>query len=128
MIDLPALDAAASVVSAVRIWVWIGLGVSAVFLLWGIDRVEPNARGAWTFRVLLVPGIVLLWPLVLWRWAVLETGRDRPLARHRAVRAWHGAIWWGMALAIPAILIAGMLARPDLPLDAPAVKLSEAGQ
>lgn len=53
----------------------VGLMVCAVFLIVGIDRVDPGARGAYAFRILLVPGIVLLWPLVLLRWRALERAR-----------------------------------------------------
>lgn len=52
-----------------------GLAVAAVFLLWGIDRIDPTADGAYAFRPLLIPGIVLLWPAVLLRWAWLERQR-----------------------------------------------------
>jgi hypothetical protein len=48
-----------------------GLVVGLAFLLFGIDRVDPAARGAYAFRPLLLPGLVLLWPLVLWRWCRL---------------------------------------------------------
>ena len=53
----------------------VGLIVAALFLLAGIDRVDPSARGAVAFRPLLAPGIVLLWPLVLIRWRRLAQGR-----------------------------------------------------
>jgi hypothetical protein len=60
-------------------WGWGGAGaaVAAAFLLGGgIERVEPAARGAYAVRPLLLPGIVLLWPLVLWRWvALIRRGR-----------------------------------------------------
>jgi hypothetical protein len=49
----------------------VGLLIAAVFLLVGLDRVSPAARGAYAFRPLLVPGLVLLWPLVVVRWATL---------------------------------------------------------
>ena len=49
----------------------LGAGVAAAFLLFGIERVDPAARGAYAFRPLLVPGLMLLWPLVLCRWRVL---------------------------------------------------------
>jgi len=49
----------------------IGALISALFLLFGIDRIDAAARGAYAFRPLLVPGLVLLWPLVLWRWLAL---------------------------------------------------------
>ncbi len=48
-----------------------GALVSILFLVFGIDRIDPAARGAYAFRPLLVPGLVLLWPLVLWRWLAL---------------------------------------------------------
>lgn len=48
-----------------------GAVVALVFLVFGIERILPAARGAYAFRPLLLPGLVLLWPLVLWRWHVL---------------------------------------------------------
>ena len=50
-----------------------GCVVAAVFLLWGIDRVDPGATGGYAFRPLLIPGVVLLWPAVLRCWAALES-------------------------------------------------------
>lgn len=47
----------------------LGLAVAAAFLGFGIGRVDPAARGSYAFRPLLLPGVVLLWPLVLWLWA-----------------------------------------------------------
>ena len=52
-----------------------GIAVAAAFLVYGIDRIDPSARHAYAFRPLLVPGVVVLWPLVLWRWWTLA--RDR---------------------------------------------------
>jgi hypothetical protein len=45
-----------------------GLLVGVGFLLFGLARRDPAAVGAYAFRPLLLPGLVLLWPLVLWRW------------------------------------------------------------
>ena len=118
------IEIAGWLVTAAEAWAWAGLAVAAVFLLWGIDRVEANARGAHAFRPLLVPGIVLLWPLVLARWAALERGRDRPFARHRPPRGAHGAVWLWLAPVIPAILVAGLLLRGDGPTEAPAVMIA----
>ena len=33
-----------------------------------IEAIDPVARGAYAFRPLLLPGLALLWPLVLRRW------------------------------------------------------------
>lgn len=70
---LPAL-----IVEWVAVYGVIGLVVALAFLLVGLDRVDPAARGAYGFRPLLIPGLVLLWPLVLIRWSVLEWRSRRP--------------------------------------------------
>lgn len=94
-----------------EIWLWIGAAVAAVFLVWGIDRIDEDARGVYVFRPLLVPGVLLLWPLVLRRWWVLETGRDDWRRRHAPPRAAHRAVAGVMAAAILSIIIAGAVAR-----------------
>nr|MDH4439247.1 hypothetical protein [Rhizobium sp.] len=53
------------------LWTTPGLIVAVAFLVAGIDRIDQAAVGAYAFRPLLIPGIILLWPLVVWRWAVL---------------------------------------------------------
>ncbi len=55
-------------------WALAGALTAGAFLLCGIDRIEPSARRAYAFRPLLIPGMILLWPLVLFRWAALERG------------------------------------------------------
>ena len=55
-----------------RYYLMAGGVVAAAFLIVGVDRVEPSARGSYAFRPLLIPGICLIWPLVLYRWYVLE--------------------------------------------------------
>lgn len=49
----------------------LGLMVGIAFLLFGIERVDPAARGAHGFRPLMLPGLALLWPWVLLRWVAL---------------------------------------------------------
>lgn len=65
---------AEAIVGAAQGYGLIGLAVAVLFLVFGIERCEPAARGAYAFRPLLVPGLVLLWPIVIWRWIrVLRT-------------------------------------------------------
>lgn len=54
---------------------WIGAAVACLFLLIGIDRIDEDARGSYAFRPLLLPGIVVLWPVVLIRWLELERAK-----------------------------------------------------
>lgn len=61
-----------------RYYLMAGGVVAALFLVIGVDRVELSARGSYAFRPLLIPGICLVWPLVLYRWYILEKhGEDR---------------------------------------------------
>ena len=64
---------AALVVLLAKAYLAVGLCVGAAFILFGIERLDPSARGAYAFRPLLLPGLTILWPLVLRRW--LAAGR-----------------------------------------------------
>ena len=70
------MQTAAVIVDIVTWYIYLGLGVSVVFLLIGVDRIDPSAQGSYLFRVLAVPGVVLLWPLVLSIWFRRERERD----------------------------------------------------
>ena len=51
-------------------WAVIGLLVWAAFAFWGGPRAVPGVRGSSVaFRFWILPSVVLLWPLVAWRWA-----------------------------------------------------------
>ena len=46
-----------------------GLAVGVPFVLRGVDRVDASARGASVgFRLLILPGMVALWPLMAAKW------------------------------------------------------------
>jgi len=47
----------------------IGVIVGVPFVVFGIGGIDPAAKGApWTFRVLVLPGVIALWPLMIHRW------------------------------------------------------------
>jgi hypothetical protein len=47
----------------------IGSIIGLPFVIFGIGRIDPSARGApLTFRALVFPGVVAMWPLILRRW------------------------------------------------------------
>jgi len=70
------METARTLIDIVVIWGWIGLGVAAAFLLFGIERIDPSAERSYAFRPLLIPGLIVLWPLVLLRWYSLERGKS----------------------------------------------------
>ena len=61
------MSAAEIIVAVGTRYLEVGLGVALVFAL-VVGRVEASARGgSLLFRLLIVPGATLLWPLVLLR-------------------------------------------------------------
>ena len=80
---------------AVAVWLVRALGVYAAlgaifaiaFVTRGVERLDPAAKGASRgFRLIIVPGVVALWPLLLRRWI---SGAPPPAERtaHRAAVA-----------------------------------------
>ncbi len=106
-----------AIILAAQVYGGVGGLVAAWFLLWRIERVDPMARGAYAFRPLLIPGLVLLWPLVLWR------GLARP-AEGREFRAAHARIWVGLSIVLPLLVLGSLALRQNGPIEAPPVRLS----
>ena len=63
---------AAGLIWFAKAYAAVGAVAAAAFLMFGIDRVDASAKGSYAFRPLLVPGTIILWPLVIWRWYQLE--------------------------------------------------------
>ncbi len=109
----------------VKIWGGIGALVAIPFLTFGIDRLDEDARGAYVFRPLLVPGILLIWPLILWRWNILVNGKDEWSHRYRPPRRSHQVFALIMPVAIVLIIAAGLSMRQSWPADIAPIQLSE---
>ena len=70
-----SVDAARIVIEVLQYYGYVGLAVAAAFLLYGIERVDEGARRSYAFRPLLIPGCIVLWPLVIVRWVAAERQR-----------------------------------------------------
>lgn len=121
------MTGAETMILLVQIWGGIGVLVSLVFLTIGLGQIDEDARAAVTFRPLLVPGILVLWPLVLWRWWVLASGRDKWPRRHTPPRRSHRAVAITMAVLIPLTLLTSFSIRQTWPSDIAPVKLDDGG-
>jgi len=54
---------------AAGIYLLGGVVFAIPFALVGAGRIDPHAtHGSWGFRFLIIPGTILLWPLLLRRW------------------------------------------------------------
>ena len=78
------LEMAQVVVAACEAYALAGVGFALIFLPHAVARLDPRVAGApRTLRLLILPGVVALWPLFAWRWM---TGAHEPIERnpHRA--------------------------------------------
>ena len=101
----------------------VGLVVALAFLAVGLATIDPGAHGAYAFRPLLLPGLLLLWPLVLWRWWALTRG-PRPIGAGRHYAATHRAVWTALAVLLPVLLFAALALRQNGPTEAAPVRLA----
>jgi hypothetical protein len=68
----------------VGVYLACGLLFAILFVLVGVNRIDPHARlGSWGFRLLIIPGTMFLWPLLARRW---WSGRREPPEERNAHR------------------------------------------
>jgi hypothetical protein len=78
------------VVGTVGVYLAVGVIFAIPFVIRGVQRIDRVARDAsWGFRVLIVPGVTLLWPLLARRWAAGSLHPPDEVNAHRR-RARHG--------------------------------------
>ncbi len=65
---------AAVFVLALKLYLLVGAGFAAWFVIRGASRLDPVAQaGSWGFRILLLPGAIALWPIL-----AIRLGRGGP--------------------------------------------------
>ena len=63
----------------------LGILVAIPFVLRGAGRIDPAARdAAWGFRLIILPGVIALWPLFVMRIRRGQTFPPAPRDAHRA--------------------------------------------
>jgi hypothetical protein len=72
------------ILGALAAYFAVGILFAGVFAVAGVDRLDPAARGSSTgFRILILPGSALFWPLLARRWV---TGASHPPIERNAHR------------------------------------------
>ena len=87
--DGPTVILVESAIKIIRAYVFAGLLFSAVFLIFGVHRLDPDASGFRIgFRLLIIPGLCVFWPLFAVRWI---RGQRQPIERnaHRVAAQRH---------------------------------------
>ncbi|MBL8878704.1 MAG: hypothetical protein JNG88_06240 [Phycisphaerales bacterium] len=66
-----------AILLTIGLYAAIGAAFGILFAWRGVDRIDPAAHGAsWTFRLLILPGVIALWPLLMMRWRGAARTRD----------------------------------------------------
>ena len=106
------------IVQITELYILIGAIVATWFLLLRLDDIDPAARGAYAFRPLLIPGLMLLWPLVLLR----SAGRLSSTSRHH--RRTHFRVWLVLSVFLPVLLVGAVALRQNGPTEAAPVRIA----
>lgn len=60
---------ASQLLTLVGLYLLIGMVFALAFVFRGAGRIDPAAQhGTWGFRILIVPGCAVFWPLLIGRW------------------------------------------------------------
>jgi len=66
-----------------------GFVFAVPFVLLGVGKIDDHAaNGTWGFRLLIVPGTILLWPILIARWSkgIHEPPQERNAHRCAAMQ------------------------------------------
>jgi len=75
------------IVNLAMVYAGIGLLFAILFVLIGVGRMDASAKGApGFFRLLILPGAVALWPVLLVRWLRGQTHPPIEKNPHRRIQ------------------------------------------
>lgn len=85
-----SVEAATWIVRLCGIYLAIGLLLAIPFVVRGVGRIDPVARrGSRGFRLLILPGCIALWPLLMKRWMSGATEPPPECTAHRRAAREH---------------------------------------
>lgn len=95
-----------------------GTAFAAFLQVRGLSSLDPGTRGTpVVFRLVLLPGMIALWPWLAWQWKNLARRRGfRPAedlsVAPRRLRATHRLGWQALAVLAPLLLALALSQRP----------------
>lgn len=64
-----SVETATAIVGTLAGYLVLGLVFALAFVTRGVAVIDPGAQGMPRLaRLLIVPGVIALWPLLLWKW------------------------------------------------------------
>jgi hypothetical protein len=78
-------------VFATTLYAIIGLLFSCVFIIFGLEELDPAAKGAMPlFKIFIIPGLTVFWPLFAIRWIIGVRKPPQERNAHRvAAKTYH---------------------------------------
>lgn len=75
-----SVDVARFIIALFEVYALAGAVFAALFLPRAVARLDPGVAGApRTLRLLILPGVATLWPVLAWRWFA---GAPAPVERN----------------------------------------------
>lgn len=75
------------ILSLAGIYLTIGLLFSIPFAFRGAKKIDPAAvEGTWGFKLLIIPGSMVFWPLLMNRWLLHKPQPEECSAHRKAAR------------------------------------------
>lgn len=111
-----------AVLGVAGVYLGAGLVFALVFHARGLRRVDAAGQGAGIFfRLLITPGLTVLWPLVALKWRHALGGGsfagDVERIPARRLRAGHGLLIKLLVILVPAFIALAMWFRPVAPVS-----------
>ena len=117
-------------VNIAAIYAGCGLTVAVLFLARWCKSFDPSAtEGSWGFRMLIVSGIIALWPVILAKVLSVRRGgsaqgpAETPV-RQETLRRNHGLAFIALAIIGPLLFAVALIWRAPRLDDAPPVDLA----
>ena len=82
-----SIQLAETLITAVGAYLCLGVLFALLFLIFGVSRIDPRARGGSVgYRLLVLPGVAALGPYLAWRW-IRGKGPPQERTAHRLAAA-----------------------------------------
>ena len=61
----------------VAVYLITGLLFAIIFIIKGVTKIDESANGSgWGFRVVIIPGTIVFWPVLLKKWIAVKKRID----------------------------------------------------
>ena len=99
------------------IYLLLGALFALPFVFVGVNQIDSSASdSSLTFRLVIMPGVIALWPLMLLKWLGARKQLDVPADQSmRGLRAWHLALMLVLGFFALAAVYIAISERHELP-------------